>query len=277
MKSHDHKVNTFIIGVQKGGTTWLSSILSNHSDVFVPKKKETHYFNKKSNFLKGNDWYHKHFNFSKHKIIMDCTPNYFWHTSSMYQINQSKRNKNIPKLIKGYSPEAKLILTFRNPVERAISAYYHHIRSRRISPNQNITDVMNEYGILSMGYYYEQLNEWLKYFSLDNILILIFEDDILKNKEKTIHRISNFLDIKADIDILKNNKLRKNSRGGSLYLRINYLNKFLGRIFKKLPRKISDSNLFPILVNDKDRFILKSKYNDDFKNLEKILNRKLPW
>ncbi|MGD1948605.1 MAG: hypothetical protein ACFB14_03045 [Leptolyngbyaceae cyanobacterium] len=34
------------IGAQKAGTTWLWSILKTHPDVWIPPKKELHYFDR---------------------------------------------------------------------------------------------------------------------------------------------------------------------------------------------------------------------------------------
>ena len=40
------KVNFIGIGVQKAGTTWLSSILKEHPEIYIHPRKELHYFDK---------------------------------------------------------------------------------------------------------------------------------------------------------------------------------------------------------------------------------------
>ncbi len=92
--------------------------------------------------------------------------------------------------------EIKLILCLRDPVERAISAYFHHIKRDRISyESQRILDVGHLYGIIDMGFYSQHLNAWLKKFSLANFKVLIYERDIKQNKQQTIEDICGFLGV----------------------------------------------------------------------------------
>jgi len=179
--------NFLIIGVQKCGTSWLSQMLRQHPDIFAPPKKELHFFNKQSNYNRGIEWYRGHFSgFSGQKAIGEFTPNYFWICRDNKESKESGRTSNVPFLLYKHYPDMKFVILFRDPVDRAISAYYHHIRARRISPSTPISEVWHQYGILSMGFYYSQLCEWLKLFSLNQFLILIYEHDIVKNKEETV-------------------------------------------------------------------------------------------
>ncbi len=67
------------IGTQKSGTTWLSSMLAQHPEVFIPKQKELHFFNISYNYDKGIGWYRKQFSgYSGEKAVGECTPNYLW-------------------------------------------------------------------------------------------------------------------------------------------------------------------------------------------------------
>ncbi|MDH5507196.1 MAG: sulfotransferase, partial [Anaerolineae bacterium] len=36
-----------IIGAVKSGTTWLADMLRQHPEIYLPEKKEVHYFNKR--------------------------------------------------------------------------------------------------------------------------------------------------------------------------------------------------------------------------------------
>ncbi|PCJ89764.1 MAG: hypothetical protein COA57_01005 [Flavobacteriales bacterium] len=105
--------NLIIPGTQKSATTTLFYILKEHPDVFFPNEKEPHFFSNISNlnnlseyktlFLKATD---------SHKIRADGSTSYFY-------------NPDVPKrLIKYLGSEIKFIFIFRNPIHRAISAYW---------------------------------------------------------------------------------------------------------------------------------------------------------
>lgn len=72
---HQSPVDFLGIGAQKAGTTWLWSILKSHPDVWMPPKKELHYFDRDRKYpswsylsekhlfdrLTGSETYHKEF------------------------------------------------------------------------------------------------------------------------------------------------------------------------------------------------------------------------
>jgi hypothetical protein len=50
------KVDVFIAGSQKTGSTWLYECFKEHPEILVPKKDAIHYFT--INHDLGHDWYH---------------------------------------------------------------------------------------------------------------------------------------------------------------------------------------------------------------------------
>ena len=214
--------NFLIIGAQKSGTTWLANMLRQHPDIFMPPEKELHFFDLKENYSKGIDWYRSFFSdYSGEKAIGEATPGYF----SLY-LNQNEIRKyglitNIPELICDEYPGIKLILCLRDPVTRAISAYYHAIRARRISPSTPIKEVTSKYAIVSRGYYYSQLLEWLKFFPLKHFLILIYEDDILLGKKRTIMNSYHFLGVNQTFEP-EGIETKYGATSNHLYMYINY-------------------------------------------------------
>ena len=106
------------IGAPRCGTTWLHFLLSNHNDVLMPKKrKELQFFNK--NYDKGYDWYLSFFEKPNSQnvpsAIGEITPGYFF-------------DDKCPKRINQFGKVKKFILILRNPVDRTISHYRHHLR-----------------------------------------------------------------------------------------------------------------------------------------------------
>ena len=103
------------IGTQKGGTTYLHRLLQQHSQVFLAHPKEVHYFSLHQN--RGLDWYADHF--AEASIEQHCgevTPYYLFHSLAAERIQAA-------------IPSVKLIVLLRDPVERALSQYFH---SRRL-------------------------------------------------------------------------------------------------------------------------------------------------
>ena len=99
------------VGTQKGGTTTLHELLSNHSKVYVPPAKEIHYFDQE--IQKSQNWYARHFESAKKdQKCGEITPYYLFHPEA-------------PKRIKTVVPNARLIVLLRDPVERAISQIVH--------------------------------------------------------------------------------------------------------------------------------------------------------
>lgn len=202
--------NFLIIGTQKGGTTWLHENLKRHPQIFLPNgKKELEFFSyyHKKIADHGLGDYLKHFNqfenlisSKKPKAIGEATPSYFWSINPQRQWSKPPNkyfNRHIPQSVYDLlGAKVKLIICLRNPVHRAISAYFHHIKRDRIDyRTQSILDVGHLHGIIDMGFYAQHLNAWLSRFNLRNFKVLIYEKDIKQNKQQTIIDICEFLRI----------------------------------------------------------------------------------
>ena len=102
------------IGTQKGGTTYLHGLLDKHPQVFLSSPKELHYFS--LNYLKGIDWYSSFFDCAKSsQICGEFTPYYLFHPLAPSRINK-------------VLPAVKILILLRDPVERAVSHYFHSKR-----------------------------------------------------------------------------------------------------------------------------------------------------
>lgn len=188
--------NFLIIGAQKAGTTWLAYQLDKHPEVYLPKT-EIHYFDKGFNYSKGISWYEQHFEkVTTEKAIGEKTPEYLWANGEGWEDHLSNVHKNLFETL----PKAKLIITLRNPVNRAVSAVNHIIRSGRISPLHDINELLvgskqhllKGYGIIEKGIYYPQLLEYQKLYPEKQMLVLIFEE-MIANPQKTLETVCEFL------------------------------------------------------------------------------------
>jgi hypothetical protein len=175
--------NFLIIGSQKAGTTSLYNILKQHPEVFMPEKKEINFFFLDSEFRKGIENYQRFFTDIPpgKKAYGEASPGYICHPKA-------------PARIKEYLPEVKLVLTVRNPIERAYSQYWDnrmtlsepHEFSQTLDIALNHTYEPGKLGYFSRGTYMQYIHRYLDLFNPDQLLILLFDD--LRDDPLTFYR-----------------------------------------------------------------------------------------
>ncbi|QNL20598.1 sulfotransferase domain-containing protein [Hyphobacterium sp. CCMP332] len=200
------KPSFLIVGAQKAGTSALFQYLSSHSEIIAPPIKEMGYFSNDSLYkLRGHYYYHTNFpkphQINKNQITFEATPEYLYHPECA-------------KRIFNYDPKIKIIILLREPVSRAYSAWtmYHNfhlsrnhfkLEDKRTFEEAIQNELMNiesvnwyrdPYGYLRRGIYYDQVNNYLKVFPKDQIMIL--ESNYYKLNVELVHKeILNFIGI----------------------------------------------------------------------------------
>jgi len=208
------KPDFIIIGAQKCGTSTMFSSLRKHPDIFLPRKKELHFFDEK--YDKGIGRYLRYFNRKKIPPTPFCSgeasPFYVFHPLTASRIFQ-------------HFPDIKLILLLRNPINRAYSHYHHQRRKGRIAisfenaiylepdilknrkeayfEDENNSDLIyRRFSFLARSRYAEQLAVWYQYFSKEQILIIKSEDYFL-NPPVTFQQVFDFLGLSPFEIVLK--------------------------------------------------------------------------
>ena len=269
--------NFLLIGGQRCGTTWLSEMIRQHPDVFAPATKELHFFDKKSNLKKGLQWYREQFaGYQGQKAIGEFTPNYLWVCPVENEIQDGDHYWDIPSLVREHYPRIKLLVSLRDPVQRAISAYYHHMHRRRYAPTRRIMEVGYRYGIISMGFYYAHLTKWFEFFPPEQFLILIYEQDIAQNSEQTTRRVYRFLEVDESFRPTNMDR-RYYARYGSLYIYLNYYFPKLTRFLVRIIPAVRYVNFPEITVTEAEIEELSKIYVDQNRRLEALLGQSLPW
>lgn len=185
-------VDFLVIGAQKCGTTWISHLLSQHPQIHVPRKKELHYFNNRDALARGEVWYRRQFAPRPGELFTaEATPNYFWNHTLPGDLHSPVHVFDIAPLVRRMNPDARLILSLRDPVERAVSAYYHYITIGLVDPRMSFVEAQKWFGTRSMGLYAAHYRHWLQSFAREQILTLIFERDIRDRSQQpsTVQRI----------------------------------------------------------------------------------------
>ncbi len=201
------KIDFIGIGVGKSGTTTVARLLEAHPQICLSIPKEVCYFNafnsyrfkKRDNHhrLKSFNWYFNHFTHCEiDNVKGEFSPTYFI-------------DPEAPKNIYDAFPEAKLIVCFRNPVDRAYS-HYQMVKNYHLDEERPFSKVIREEPeYIEKGLYYKHLSRYLAYFKIENILILIFEE-IKSDPVATVQKLYSFLNV-ADDFVPKNIHIKANS------------------------------------------------------------------
>ena len=279
----------FIVGGSRCGTTSLYAYLKQHPDIFLPKRKEPHYYSSQSTPLpywllplksiNTKEDYLQLFEDSKEGMVVGDA-------SSTYLMNL-----DVPKLIFEDNPNAKIIISLRNPIDRTYTAYLAQYRSgnekssfgesiRRDFSSITGEEIQRQSALNSD--YYKFVKNYFHYFPKEHIKIIIFEE-FIKNPRQIVKELLHFLNISPDLNVKYEQynefKFPKNKISKSIIS-----NKFIVNIsFALIPAKIRHyifrrlvTRTKPVML-EKDRDFLKEKYIDGVKKLESLLNRNLPW
>src|SRR4030095_16894354 len=203
---HQKLPNFFIVGAPKAGTTSLYHYLKRHPEVFMSPVKEPNFFSYDET-IKQN-LYHKEKGVGTmeeylrlfenanghHKVIGEASVSYLFYPS-------------VPHKIKELVPDAKIIMSLRNPVDRAFSHYYMEYKLgyvdipleqiiERKTTHRNGDLYYQQY--IELGLYTEQVKRYFDVFGRDNVRVFIY-DDIAENVEKMILSLFDFLTIDKSI------------------------------------------------------------------------------
>ena len=199
--------NFLIIGAQKSGTSWLHAMLRQHPDVFMPEE-ELHFFDKRQHFSRGVAWYEAHFaEAGGRTAVGEKTPDYLWANGQGVEGHLPDVHRNLHTVV----PHAKLVVVLRNPVERAVSAVLHLLRTRRVSPRHSLDDLLvgearhlvSGHGVIEYGFYSDQIDAYLELFDRDRMLVLIFEEDVRREPESTLRRVCGFLGVDPEFPFVQ--------------------------------------------------------------------------
>ena len=189
------------IGAMRSGTTWLDGVLRTHPDIYLPeRRKEIHFFDRY--YDRGIEWYQEFFSFPEQSLqyqqIGEITPAYLYFPE-------------VPIRIKEHIPDCRFIVIFRNPADRAYSHYGFLVKN--YAEQRTFPELLDqEPEIFLKGLYGQQLKRYLQYFPLENFLILIYEH-ALKNPEKALNRLADFLSVEPNKFELSMIKQRANTSG----------------------------------------------------------------
>jgi hypothetical protein len=190
--------NLLVIGAQKGGSTWLYHVLKQHPDIFMSEVKELSFFNKELQTEKNISRYLENFSQgAQYQYCGEATPGYFAIPDARRDVPQ-----NAYDLL---GSDARLVLSLRDPVDRAVSAYFHHFRAGRIDPSKTMRDQAHIGDILNFGHYKICYEHWVRVFRPEVFFVTAFER-IGANGQKIASELYKWLGLADHINLDANTR-----------------------------------------------------------------------
>lgn len=186
MLPKDRKLDFFIIGAQKAGTTSLYDYLAQHEHVYLPFNKDFFAFNEDPHY----------------GITEAALPSYYRDYAGQELVGGS----NVQVLpfadaianLHHYRPDIKVVVMLRNPVDRAYSAFWM-MRRTGLEPCKSFEAAIDlederssssdfrtraELRYLEHGFYDEQLIKLFNVFDPKQVFVALF-DDLAADPQKT--------------------------------------------------------------------------------------------
>jgi Sulfotransferase family len=171
------KPNLFVIGAMKAGTHYLRKLLNAHPDIFMCEPNEPSYFVDprhlkriypamwQRGLWRSQERYLELFRSAGDAPILgDCSTSY----------TKLPLAPGVAERIAAFNPDARFIYLLRDPVERAISHYWHMVRHH--AEHRSIADAFRrDVQFVAFSHYAMQLSPYLGHFGRDRIAVVIHE------------------------------------------------------------------------------------------------------
>jgi hypothetical protein len=182
--------NFLVIGAMKAGTTSLHRYLQGHPQIYLPDRydeagtKEFDFFTTAHNWDRGVDWYASHFaGAGAASAIGEVSPNY----------SKYPEHPGVPGRIHSLMPDVRLVYLVRDPIERMRSHYVHQVGKGK--EHRDIDAALtDEPAYLDQSCYWMQIEQYLEYFSREQVLVITTED-LRDRRSHTVARVLAFLDV----------------------------------------------------------------------------------
>ena len=172
----------FLVGAPKCGTTLLTRFLHSHPGIFIPERKESHYF--------GKDLVNPHYYWIKDKnkylsLFHEAKVGQILGESSVFYLYSQFAHLEIKELC----PTAKIIVMVRNPIDMLYSLHSELLYSGadKLTNFENAVIQGKNRELVFPGFSYatavkfaEHITKYIKLFTCDNVHI-IFHDDLRKD------------------------------------------------------------------------------------------------
>jgi Sulfotransferase domain len=259
--------NLFVVGVPRGGTTSLWYYLDQHPDIFMSEVKEPYFF---------SDYYKSRPRFPKDRSAYlelfapgrdahwrgEASTAYFWDPPCAGRIRE-------------FNPAARIVISLRDPADRAYSEYRHNIITgqerrpflaalRELLRAGDSVDPRADF--LTSGFYMEGLERYLDLFG-DRVHVLFLEE-LRADPRTELERIFTFL----GVDLSPSRSIDLASQNASSFVQRLTARGLLSALRRRLLLRRSGNSMPP-----EARALLDEIYEPEREPLARLLRRPLPW
>lgn len=169
--------NLFVIGAMKAGTSALHAYLGTHPEIFMSEPKEPSHFVDAATLRRiWPTMAHRGYTNEEAYLAL------FEGAGDAPVIGESSTNyakrpqiSGVPERIAAFNPEARFIYVMRDPLRRAISHYWHLVRSQR-ERRHPLAALREDPQYVDVSDYAMQLEPYLVLFGRERIRLVISEE-----------------------------------------------------------------------------------------------------
>jgi hypothetical protein len=267
--------NFLIIGMPKAGTTSLYNWFRAHPDIYMPSLKEARWFG-----FDGRNTSRQVFpiqSLEEYTALFDGVQGEtaIGEASPHYMIYEGA-----PQRIRDTIPEARLIASLRNPVDRSYSTYQMNLRNQGTNRGVPFGEAILTDKHLQETYF-GKLKRFLDLFPAEQLRVILLED-LEKKPKDTVQGLFGFLGVDTGFEP---DLTKISNPGGEPKIKI--LHDILGRpefrrFGRVLPESIIDKlrdlrsrNLQKTPLADEDRRLAENYFRDDIQRTGDLIGRDL--
>lgn len=212
------KIHAVYIGFPKCASTWFHRFCEESPDLAVSKAKDIRFFSE--NYIKGEDWFFRQLVCTSQKsLAVEVNHDYIFSKQAMVNI-------------KNTSPEAKLIIFLRHPIDWLISEYNYVTAVANV--NCSFCDFLIEYPYAMERCKYEiYFSHMFELFPKENVFIE-FQENLKSNPVEFSQNLCSFLSISTEFLSSFDSKRQVNAKMKARYKFVPLATKIAKNIFLRM-------------------------------------------
>ena len=251
------KVDFFIVGAPKSGTTSLYNYLSQHHSISMSSIKEPNFFSAvdidnqklyyKTKLCSDLKNYHSLFNFeSKSCLFGEASVSYLFYP-------------DVASRIFTYNKNAKIIIILRDPVKRAVSHFNMDKRLGFVS--SSLENILEDISLknhllfyqqyIHLGCYYSQVKRYIDIFGKDKVCVML-HDDLKIDNSKFTNKVLDFLNLDIDNQINFNTPFNTYKSSDLKIINLLYSKSFIRKTVSSFFPKVLLDKINKLLFSEKE-------------------------
>lgn len=198
----------FIVGATRSGTTWLHHALREHPDIFMPNAKELAYFNRDRLYRPDLAGYRSRFwGYRGERVVGEATPLYMTAGAAYDAEGRYRHGRDDDAIarIGRHFPDARLIVSLRDPATRIFSMFEKDLRQRKFKASleedleRELAEGRSFLNLIYHNDYRLHLEGMFAHFPSERVLVLVFEE-WRDRSAQALARIHDFLGVEPRAD-----------------------------------------------------------------------------